>query len=213
MLYLAVYLRAVPLSHVLFVCVTAGYASLANYFVLRDSNSFPAAPLRPRSLSPTKNSTRLLFPFTLFLSLVGPAVLLTISPATSQRPSQLQQVIAPHLFLMLSQIVMETIGFLLFNSYVLYVRLGVTIAMVSYRLRVIVTWYHMAVAWTRSVEASKVLPFVPSLVQATAVLNLVFWSFSLLCYLLLYCLPAVCREPNVSDEHQKVRCSVPGRPL
>lgn len=202
-LYLAMYMRAVPLHHVLFVCATAAYAFFANCFILSDRENFPAEPLRPRSLSPKKNSTRLLFPFTICLSLLGPAILLALNSNMNERPSQLQEVLAPHLFLMLSQIALETIGSQLFAFYTLYVRLGVTITMVSYRIRVIVTWYQMAVAWARSEEASQALPFVPSLVQAAAVLNFVFWSFSLLCYLLLYCLPAVCREPQASDDCQK----------
>lgn len=203
MLYLSVHLRAVPSRHIIFVVGTAVYASLANAFILRTSDSLPGDPRQPRSLSPMKNSARLLFPFTIVVSLFVPAVLLAVAPKAYPRPSQLHAVVAPHLFLMLSQIVLETIGYVLSSFYTLYVRLGVTIAFVGYRIPVILTWYHMAVAWAQSTETSQTPAFAPALVQAAAVLNLVFWSFALLCYLLLYCLPAVCRDPSASEESQK----------
>lgn len=202
-LYLGVYLRAVPVNHIIFVFGTAMYASLANQFILRTSENIPAGSLRPRPLSPFKNSARLLFPFTFVFSLLVPAALLAGAPTAGPSPSQLQAVVAPHLFLMLSQIVLETVGYLLSSFCTRYVRLGVTIAFVSYRIPVILTWYDMAVAWAQSAEASTTPAFVPALVQAAAVLNLVFWSFALLCYLLLYCLPYVCREPNLAEENQK----------
>lgn len=201
--YLSVYLRAVPTRHILFAVGTAAYASLANVFILRSSDGFPAAPLRPRSLSPMKKSARLLFPFSTVFSLVVPAALLAFAPVGDPRPSQLQAVVAPHLFLMLCQIVCETVTYLASSFYTLYIRLGITIAFVSYRLCVILTWYDMAVTWAQSEETSKVPAFVPALGQVAAVLNLVFWSFVLLCYLLLYCLPAVCRYPPVEEENQK----------
>lgn len=123
--YLSVYLRAVPTRHIVFTIGTAAYASLANVFILRSSDSLPARPSRPRDLSPMKKSTRLLFPFTIVISLVVPSVLLAVAPVGDPRPSQLQAVVAPHLFLMLSQIVFETVGYLAFSFYTLYIRLEI----------------------------------------------------------------------------------------
>lgn len=198
-IYLSAVLRVVPLEHILFVLTSAVYATLANAYIINQRDALPAAPLNPRSLTPVKNSARLLFPFTTVFSLFVPISLLVAGPPG------LLPVLAPHLFLMLTQIAFETIGLLFFTFYTLYARLGVSIAFVVYRLPVIIQWYNMAVQWALTEEGKSVGPVLPALAQAAAVLNLVFWSFSLLCFLLLYCLPAVVREPVFpTGDHQQV---------
>lgn len=189
MLYLTAVLRAVPTSHIIFVVATAAYATLANVFILHSKESLPSAPLRPRSLTPVKNIVRLLFPSTAAFSFFVPICLLVVGP------TGLRGILVPHLFLMMSQILLETVGYLLFKYYTLYVRLGVTVAIVVYRLPVIMEWYEKAGQWAQTEEGKSVAPLVSALTQAAAVLNLVYWAFALFCFLLLYCLPAVVREP------------------
>lgn len=192
-------LRAIPLSHIFFVCFSAIYAITANYFILHTQQNLPRAPLTPRSLSPTRNTARLLFPFTIILSISLPLILIALTSPSNTKPAPLHVVVVPHLFLMLCQILFESVGFLLQTFFTLYIRLGVTIAFVSYRIPVILQWYHAAVNLGQVQAALPDPSVLPPIAQATAVLNFVFWSFALLCFLLLYCLPAVCREPMLDE--------------
>lgn len=193
-LYLSVYLRAVPTNHIIFVISVTSYAAFSNQFLRRSlSLTQDYLRLQPRGIAPMRQSTRLLFPFTICFSLLVPALLLYVTRGLA---TKLDELLCPHLFLMIIQIFLETIGHLNSSTILLYVRLGVTIAFVSYRLQVIWTWYQNAAIWAETEEALKAPSYVIPLTQAAAVLNFVFWSFSLLCFLLLYCLPAIIRDPQ-----------------
>lgn len=185
-------MQLLPPAHLLFVVLTALYAPLANLFILRTNHIPPPSGNYPPSISPLRTSARLLFPFTFIFSLLTPSLLLLLSPRT------LSPILFPHLFLMLAQILMEFIGFSLYSFFTLYIRLAVTIAFVAYRLPVILRWYDAALNLAKAQAYSPNPSSLPALAQATALLNLVFWSFALFCFLLLYCLPAVCREPSLN---------------
>lgn len=195
-LYLTAYLRLVPMRHIVFVLITSFYALFNNTIILR--TFLPAATLAPRSLAPVKRAPRLLFPFTFIFSLLVPTILLYVAGTSrvDATPTKLAYIVAPPLFLIMSQITLETIGFLFSTVFTVYIRLAVTIAFVSYRIPVMVTWYQQARDWAQSDEATLVPPYAVAMTQAGAVLNIVFWTFVLLCFLLLYCLPAIIQDPQ-----------------
>lgn len=207
--YFAAYLRVIPTHHILFVAITSAYALFANSYIRRTGSSLPLQPLQPRSLAPMKHAARLLFPFTIVFSLSVPISLLFIAGKSpidgSFTPAY--RILSPHIFLTMTQILLETIGYTNSTVFTIYVRLGVTIAFVSYRIPVAFTWYEKAAQWAGSDEAALVPVYVTAITQAAAVLNIVFWSFALYCFLLLYCLPAVLKEPQPADpaEAQKTK--------
>lgn len=186
-----VYMGSVPLRHIVFSVITTVYAVCCNAYI-RGAN---APPVQPRSISPVPNAVRLLFPFTLLFSLLVPFYLLVVSTGASDR-SHLRNILAPHLFLVMLQILLETVGFLLANVFTIYVRLGVTTAFLCYRIPVLFTWYEQATAWATSKDAATYAPYIPVITQVAPVLNIIFWSFALLCFHLLYCLPAVISDPH-----------------
>lgn len=204
-LYLAVVLRAVPARHIFFTLITAAYATFANIFIEHASPQLNISK-RPRPVAPTKSSPRLLFPFTICFSLLAPIAILVASCANGIQLAQspLVAIIAPHLFLILSQIVCENIGYIASNFFSVYIRLGVTVAFVSYRLPVLFTWYRLAGQWANTEEAAKLPSGIAALAQLTAILNMVHWSFALLCYLLLYCLPNLIHDPYVNPTSTKL---------
>ena len=191
--YLVFILRTVPLRHILFVLLISLYALFANVFLRRKAPT----PLPIRSLAPGKNVVRLLFPFTMVFSLLVPFILLFIAGISpvDNRPSHLAHILSPHLYLVIAQICLETVGFIFASFFTLYVRLGVTIALVTYRIPILFAWYYDVVAWAKEPEVALYPAYTVPLAQTAAVLNIVFWLFALLCFLLLYCLPAVMRQP------------------
>lgn len=195
-LYLSVVLRAVPARHIFFTLITATYATFANIYIEHASPHLNISK-RPRPVAPTKNSPRLLFPFTICFSLLAPSAILIASRVHGIQLAQssLVAIIAPHLFLILSQIVCENMGYIASNFFSVYIRLGVTVAFVSYRLPVLFTWYRLAGQWANTDEAATLPSGIAALAQLTAILNMVHWSFALLCYLLLYCLPNLIHDP------------------
>lgn len=198
-LYITTVLRIVPLRHIIFVVLTTIYALLGNAFLRRSARTTPR-PVRPRQLTPMKHAVRLLFPFTTVFSLLVPSLLLIVagkSPVDG-KPTSLAYVVAPHLFLISSQICMETVGFMYSTVFTLYIRFAVTITMVTYRIPVLFTWYEETARWAENDEVGLFPAYTVALSQAAAVLNIVFWTFGLLCFLLLYCLPAVICAPPTS---------------
>lgn len=103
--------------------------------------------------------------------------------------SQIHSLIAPSLFLVMAQILCETIAFVSAPFFTVYIRFVVTTAFVSYRLSVLLQWYDDTPKWAASQEAAGLPPSLIALVRATALINVVFWAFALLCFLLLYCSP------------------------
>lgn len=175
------YQRLVPLPVICFPCFVAAYAALANSFVLPQS-----PPLAPGgSLTPARNTVRFLFPFTCVLSLAAPALLIVLNPV-------LAPALAPHLFVVIWQLLLETASYVLANRISLFVRLAVPIALAAYRLSLVLVWYD-AVADLEDAGVAQVL----------AVVNGVYWSFGLFCFLLLYCLPAAVNESSsrAKDAH------------
>lgn len=207
----AVYLSAVrylvPARHIVFVLGAIAYATFANVYIRRTTSSpQPSSRLTDSTnLSPSRGAVRLLFPFTIVLSLLGPTLLMTISSRNDTNASTfgLNAIVAPSLFLILAQTFCETVGFLASTFFIRYVRLGLTIAFVSYRIPVMLSWYRLVVLWARSSEARRLPAYVPALAQATAMLNIVFWSFALLCFLLLYCLPVCLRDPPAVESRER----------
>ncbi|CAN8075234.1 unnamed protein product [Agarophyton chilense] len=154
---------------------------------------------------------RLLFPFTFVFSLGVPTILLITagnSPIDGTQ-TQLHPILAPHLFLMICQILIETVGFIFSSSFTLYVRFGSTVAFVVYRIPVAFEWYRRAEQYAHSEDAAMLPPTILPLTQAAAILNIVYWLFALLCFLLLYCLPAILRNPQVVIRREKNEQSTP----
>lgn len=179
LLYL-IYLNTLPIHILLFPPLALLYFLFANHYIL--NSRLPAPPLFRRSLSP-RRSARLLFPFTFLFSLLLPILLLS---TPSLRP-----ILAPHLFLITCQILLESVFTLNYTRITVYVRLLLTISFVIYRIPVLVNQYTNISDWTIYNSASPLcLPL-----QAISIINIVFWTFSLLCYLLLYTLPSVCTNP------------------
>lgn len=200
LLYLSLVIRAVPARDVTFVLATFLYAAFANQYILGAPGGYSMRSLRPSGLTPMKRTARLLFPFTLVLSFAVPIVLLVRGvPGATTRPTQLDRILAPHLFLMTSQILLEAIGFFLSRHVAVYIRFCVTTAFVSYRIPVIFDWYEQALLWPDSEEGINSPAYISAAVQIAAVLNAVFWLFALLCFLLLYCLPGIMRDPQIQQ--------------
>lgn len=195
--YLTAILRIVATRHIVFVFGAISYFGFANIFLARTAPHL-RIPCQSKPIAPSGSSPRLLFPFTIFFSLLLPtALLLTASLyGATARTSRLFAILGPHLFLMVSQIVCETVGFLGCNFFTVYTRLGLTVAFVSYRIHVLYTWYRAASVWTSARDITQLPDGFAALAHIVAILNIVFWSFTLLCFLLLYCLPIYIHEPR-----------------
>jgi hypothetical protein len=193
---------AVPLRHVIFVVLSSVYAVLANLVA-------PAsARVTKDSLTRRPRVVRWLFPFTAVLSialpwwfLLGdpfrrPAPALIAVDAGQAVPTALARVIAPHLFLVHAQLLVETFSFFLSVRITAYVRISLPIAYVSYRLPVIFQWWKDAAAYLPSESGTD----EGKMLRLLAVCNGIFWAFGLFGFLLPYVLSYFFVEPDVDTE-------------
>jgi hypothetical protein len=149
---------------------------------------------------------RWLFPFTAVLSvalpwwfLLGdpfhrPAPALVAVEAGRNVPTALARIIAPHLFLVHAQLLVETFSFFMSVRITAYVRISLPIAYVSYRLPVIFQWWKDAAAYL----PSESLADDGKMLRLLAIGNGIFWAFGLFGFLLPYVLSYFFVEPDVN---------------
>jgi hypothetical protein len=191
---------AVPLRHVVFVVLSSAYAVLANLIAP------PSARVTKESLTRRPGVVRWLFPFTAVLSvalpwwfLLGdpfhrPAPALVAVEAGRNVPTALARIIAPHLFLVHAQLLVETFSFFMSVRITAYVRISLPIAYVSYRLPVIFQWWKDAAAYL----PSESLADDGKMLRLLAIGNGIFWAFGLFGFLLPYVLSYFFVEPDVN---------------
>lgn len=107
--------------------------------------------------------------------------------------TQHRKLLAPHLFLMMAQVLFEIWSYRLSVS--LVVRIAIPVAFVSYRLTVLYEWVRDAFV----AMSSNMLP--DQLMFVLALVNFAFWIFILLYVLLLKVCPPyfLVRREDVSD--------------
>lgn len=211
--YLSYVLSLIPRKHIIFSVSVALYGTFANQYIRLNAPSLISNGPSSPPIAPSQSSVRLLFPFTFFFSLVGPTVILLLAVANGLSPpdSQIHSIVAPPLFLMMAQILCETVAIVTYPYFTVYIRFAATLTFVSYRITFLFAWYSQSLKWVSSAEAAALPSHLVVLAQATALLNIVFWTFSLLCFLLLYCLPSLVREPFEQDQEPTQSKTSPSR--
>lgn len=169
--------RGVPMYDIAFVFGMTAYALIAN--TVADKPLSGTVTRRSGTVS-AQRSVRLLFPFTLLLSIGAPWALLV-------NDMEYMSLLAPSLFLIHAQLALETVTFACRKYVSVYVRIMLPIAFVSYRIDsfcklLYATWFmdSARVRWLRAVGVG----------------NLIFWLYSLLGYLLPYVVPRSFRCPD-----------------
>lgn len=177
--FLALSLRAVPKSELAAVTVAVFYVLAAN--LLQPSPSQPKTRpdrIRPLALERqfSRAAVRGFLATGLFLSIFIPWVWIALfSPSYGQL-----QLLGPHLFLMMSQVLFEIWSYR--ATVKIVVRIGIPVGFVSYRLSVLLKWVQEALA-----NDSTALPDV--FMKVLAVSNLCFWGVVLFYVLLLKVCP------------------------
>lgn len=169
--------RGVPARDVAFALGGAAYAALANAV---SDKPLPGTVTRRAGTVSARRTVRLLFPFTLLLSIGAPWALLLGDPAAGA-------LLAPSLFLVHAQLAAEALTFAFRDRVSLYVRITLPIAFVSYRVDTF--WKLLHVVWTTDVPRVRLL-------RGLAFFNFVFWLFSLVGFLLPRVVPRSLHYPE-----------------
>lgn len=184
-------------SDIGFVLVASVYALLANRYAPKESLMSTERLINPPAI------VRRLFPVTLMLSVVLPWTIITrersmiLGSASETMPSEidpgmLSRIIAPHLFLVHSQLFVETVSFMNALRLTAYVRVFIPICFTFYRLSSTVQWF----------QAASALPPMPGLkglvglTQFAALANIVYWVLALFGFLLPMVVPSFFSTPS-----------------
>lgn len=159
----------------MFVIATFAYTPLFNMFLLRTPTPTSTAPP-----APSKRSVRLMFPLTLFVSIIIPSLLLV------QAPELADTGLRRHLWLVLSQLLLETLehGASARTRVAVLVRITTTAACIAYRLPIARDWFYAAMD-----TATQVPGTAASVNMVVAAANVLYWAFGLFGFLLCKCLP------------------------
>lgn len=190
---LSLSLRAVPKSQLAVVCVAVVYVQAAHVLLPAERHKAPAGRIRPLATDTAlgRATIRFFLLTSLVVSLVVPWGWLTLFETCREQ----QLLLAPHLFLMMTQVLFEIWSYR--NGVNAAIRIGVPVGFVSYRLRVLMDWVWVAagsVEWKDGVKLS-----TEWVMLGLAVINLVFWSVILFYVLLL----KVCPPYFVQREQQE----------
>lgn len=203
--YLILFLRAVPAREMWAVLVALLYttclsATSCTRFV-SPCQSPPAnsMDIKPVPLSGSGNlrvQTLILVSVSAVLSLVLPWTLILLG-----KPSQLQtNMLSPHLFIMMSQVIFEIRCNRAKCNYV--VRLLIPIAATAYRLRLLLDWCHLA---RESLQSADDISSRKFFMCGLAYANLTFWVFTLFFFLLARIVPRYFSElPASSTKSQRL---------
>lgn len=187
---LTLFFRAVPKNILFAVLFAAFYAFIANC-LQPTAPKPPSKKIKPPALS--QQLSRLTVRFCLLLSLLLSVVIPWIWILTFNPTPQHRKLLAPHLFLMMAQVLFEIWSYRLSVS--LVVRIAIPVAFVTYRLTVLYEWVHDAFVAMSSNLVPDQLMFV------LAFANFAFWNVILFYVLLLKVCPPyfLDRREDVSE--------------
>lgn len=172
-------LRAVPKTELAAVTAAIMYVLAAS--VLQPAPPVPSvAPGRIKPLALDRQLSRATIRFFLVTSFVLSLVAPWIWIAYFEPSYQQLQLLGPHLFLMMAQVLFEVWSYRTTVSVV--IRVGIPVAFVSYRMRVLVAWVQDALVVENKGLSDKVM-------VALASANVCFWGFMLFYILLLKVCP------------------------